>query len=113
MALFAPYDKSTTPWKRRTGIYGHLPKFTMHSWHYYGEHTPMFCRIREGCPECAKVEHIRYWRPRQTLCGYLSLITKKHYYTFFYQGNPGYRGRKWQVFEKDGTPYPFPSRRIR
>lgn len=115
--LIARYDKSKTPWKRRKGIYGHWPKYTMHWWwhpdDYPEDHSGLFCRD-DDCVHCASVERRRFWRPRQTMCGYLALVLpRNHYVTFFYQGNPGYRGRKWQVIEVDGTPYPFPSKRLR
>lgn len=87
MALIATYDKSTRPWKRRTGIYGHLPKFTMHAWDYYGEHTPMFCREKD-CEECKKCRRVQFWYPRLTYVGYLVLVTKKRRIMFWYMGNP-------------------------
>lgn len=99
MALIATYDKSQTPWKRRTGIYGHLPKF----WRCE--------RDQPGDDEWPGHKACRRWH--MSYCGYLSLITEEHFYTFWYQGNPGYRGRWWQIFEKDGTPYPLTSKRLR
>lgn len=65
MPLISRYDKRTMPWKRTTGVYGHLPKF----WWPEGS-----------------------WRPRLGYCGYLVVITKRREITFWYQGNP-WRGK--------------------
>ena len=93
--LIEIYDKSKYPWKRRNGIYGHLPKYTMHGWYRYGDHTPKFCRI-DNCVECRKVERIQFWYPRLVSVGYLVLLTKNYRRMFWYMGNP-YRHK---IYEK-------------
>lgn len=97
MPLISRYDKAQRPWRRTTGIYGHLPKYTMHGYEVIKEgHSAKFCRTRSGCDGCEKLRRVRLWWPCLTYVGYLVLITKGYTYQFWYMGNP-YRHK---IFER-------------
>lgn len=82
MTIISRYDKTTIPWKRTSGIYGHWPTF-------YKCRGPLedFGDDYTPCP-----------KPKWHIngVGYLTIITKKHGYSrLWYMGNP-YRHKIWE-----------------